>query len=95
MLVLMACKPAAAADFLSTAGMVLCRGKPQLVEAAQAAARRDMAWLGAIKGCRRIEAGARVIEVAFDRKLGAAKVRVLWPDQRTELGWTFPQYVGR
>jgi hypothetical protein len=86
---------AGAADFTSTAGMVLCRGKPQLVEAAQATARRDPTWLGAIKGCRRIEAGARVIEVAFDRRLGAAKVRVLWPDQRTELGWTFAQYVGR
>lgn len=87
--------PAAGADFASTAGMVLCRGKPQLAEAAQATARHDAAWLAAIKGCRRIGPGARVIEVAFDRRLGAAKVRVLWPDQRTELGWTFAQYVGR
>ncbi|MDB5366325.1 MAG: hypothetical protein JWM77_2252 [Rhodospirillales bacterium] len=94
-LLLVAAKTAVAADFTSTAGMVLCRGKPQLAEAAQATARRDTVWLGAIKGCRRIEAGARIIEVALDRKLGAAKVRVLWPDQRTELGWTFAQYVGR
>jgi hypothetical protein len=93
--VLFICGPAGAGDFTSVAGMVLCHGKPQLAEAAQATARHDQAWLGAIKGCRRIEAGARVIEVAFDRKLGAAKVRVLWPDQRTELGWTFAQYVGR
>jgi hypothetical protein len=93
--IFIAAYPAAAADFTSVAGMVLCRGKPQLAEAAQATARHDQAWLGAIKGCRRIEAGARVIEVAFDRKLNAAKVRVLWPDQRTELGWTFAQYVRR
>lgn len=75
--------------------MLVCKGKTELAEAAQAAARRDPAWLDAIKGCRRVEAGARVIEVAFDRKLGAAKVRLLWPDRRSELGWTFGKYVGR
>lgn len=88
------CGSATAGDFVSVAGMVLCSGKPQLAEAAQATARNDQRWLGAIRGCRRIEAGARVIEVAYDHKLGAAKVRVLWPDQRTELGWTFARYVG-